>query len=103
MPDNNFFDVSKEQSRVKAAIVTKYFEVWANVMIGTQDQYGGRYGKRILYLDLFAGPGRYADGTTSTPLLILEIAINHPKLRERLSVIFNDRDEDNTRFFADSH
>ena len=27
-----------------------------------------RGGKKIAYIDLFAGPGRYKDGTKSTPL-----------------------------------
>src|SRR5262245_25132662 len=97
MADNRFFEISKEQSRVKAAIVTKYFEAWANVMMGAQDLQKGRYGHKIAYLDLFAGPGRYDDGTISTPLLILEKAISNPKLRDRLVSIFNDRDRDNTR------
>ena len=47
-------------------------------------------------MDLFAGPGRYDDGTQSTPLLILEMAIKTPKFRDRLVTIFNDKDEGNT-------
>lgn len=97
MSENSFFEISKEQSRVKADIVTKYFEAWANVMMGTQDRAGGRYGDKIAYLDLFAGPGRYDDGTKSTPLMILEKAIASEKLRTRLVTIFNDKDENNTR------
>lgn len=97
MSENSFFEISKEQSRVKADIVTKYFEAWANVMMATQDQQGGRYGDKIAYLDLFAGPGRYDDGTKSTPLMILEKAITNDKLRARLVTIFNDKDENSTR------
>jgi three-Cys-motif partner protein len=97
MADSSFFEISKEQSRVKTAIVSKYFYAWANVMIGAQDHAGGKYGDKIAYLDLFAGPGRYDDGTNSTPLMILEKAIAHEKLRNRLVTIFNDKDENNTR------
>lgn len=97
MADNSFFEISKEQSRVKTAIVSKYFGAWANVMMGVQDRVDGKYGDKIAYLDLFAGPGRYDDGTNSTPLMILENAIAHEKLRERLITIFNDKDENNTR------
>jgi three-Cys-motif partner protein len=97
MADNRFFEISKEQSRVKAAIVSKYFEAWANVMMGVQDRERGKYGDRIAYLDLFAGPGRYTNGTKSTPLMILETAIATDKLRNRLISIFNDKDEHNTQ------
>jgi three-Cys-motif partner protein len=92
-----FFRIARQQSVVKAAIVSKYFDAWATVMMATQDSYP-KYPKRILYLDLFAGPGRYQEGgTESTPLLILRKAIENPKLADRLVTIFNDKDEANVR------
>jgi len=48
------------------------------------------------YIDLFAGPGRYKDGTQSTPSIILTNAIEKQDLRERLVAIFNDKDEQNS-------
>jgi three-Cys-motif partner protein len=94
--EQSFFEESKEQSRVKSAIVAKYFDAWAQVMIATQNLYRKSQNNRIAYIDLFAGPGRYADGTKSTPLLVLEKAIGHDVMRERLVAIFNDKDEANT-------
>jgi three-Cys-motif partner protein len=94
--EQSFFEESKEQSRVKSAIVAKYFDAWAQVMIATQNLYRRSQNNRIAYIDLFAGPGRYADGTKSTPLLVLEKAIGHDVMRERLVAIFNDKDEANT-------
>jgi len=88
MVDNEFFDESREQSEVKARIVQKYFWAWAKVIIPTAK----RYGNRILYIDLFAGPGRYKDGTLSTPLLVLREAIVDPDMRSMLVTLFNDRD-----------
>ena len=93
MPAVKFFDESSEQSRVKATIVTKYFWAWAKVMIPRAK----RRANRIAYIDLFAGPGRYKDGTKSTPLLLLENAILDPDMREMLVTIFNDADEDHSR------
>ena len=92
MTDNTFFDESTEQSRVKATIVQKYFWAWAKVIMPSVKKHGGN----IAYIDLFAGPGRYKDGTKSTPLLVLEQAIQDPDMCERLVTIFNDRDEDNS-------
>jgi three-Cys-motif partner protein len=48
-------------------------------------------------VDLFAGPGRYRDGAVSTPLRVLQKAIEKPLYAERLVTIFNDKDVDNVR------
>src|SRR5688572_18393571 len=90
----NFFDEQSEQSQIKAEIVSKYFWSWAKVIIGQQKRHGGN---RIAYIDLFAGPGRYESGAISTPLLILQRAIEEQDFCERLIAIFNDKDENNTR------
>ena len=89
MPAKNFFDESNEQSRVKAAIVSEYFTSWASIMVNARKKFGG--GNNIAYIDLFAGPGRYSDGTVSTPLLVLKKAIENPDLSERLVTYFNDK------------
>lgn len=89
----NFFEEQKEQSQVKAAIVTKYFWAWAKIITAAQGK--ASRNKRIAYIDLFAGPGRYKDGAKSTPLLILEQAIENG-FRDCLVTMFNDKDEDNT-------
>ena len=87
----NFFEEQSDQSLVKATITSKYFGAWASVITGYQ-----RRAKtpKIAYIDLFAGPGRYRDGATSTPLMILEQAINDEVLRKSLVTIFNDKDEE---------
>lgn len=91
--NNKFFDEATEQSIVKATIVSKYFWAWAKVITPSAKQYG----HRIAYIDLFAGPGRYKDGTKSTPLLILEKAIQDPDMRQMLVTIFNDADGNNSQ------
>jgi len=85
-----FFGESTEQSRVKAAIVRDYFWAWAKIILKKRPG-------RIAYVDLFAGPGRYKDGTKSTPLLVLEKAIADADMRERLFTIFNDANPENIR------
>jgi len=93
MSSVRFFEETKEQSLVKSTIVSKYFWAWAKVIIPTAK----KYGDKIAYIDLFAGPGRYKDGTKSTPLLVLEKAIDDPDMRQMLVTIFNDANEDNSR------
>ncbi|HUD57069.1 MAG TPA: three-Cys-motif partner protein TcmP [Terracidiphilus sp.] len=91
--DQNFFDESREQSQIKARIISKYFWAWAKVIIPSAK----RRDNRIAYIDLFAGPGRYRDGTMSTPLKILEQAIADPDMSRMLVTLFNDKDTNNAR------
>ena len=72
-----FFEERGEQSAVKAEIVQKYFSAWANIILPSTQQYGTG---KIAYIDLYAGPGRYKDGAASTPLLVLQKAIESPKI-----------------------
>jgi three-Cys-motif partner protein len=88
-----FFDESSEQSRVKSAIVAKYFDAWSRVIVATQTRDARQ--TPIAYIDLFCGPGRYGDGTPATPVLILESAIRRPEVGARLISIFCDKDERN--------
>jgi three-Cys-motif partner protein len=75
MSSNQFFDEQTEQSAVKAAIVSKYFWSWAKIIMPRSRS------DKIAYIDLFAGTGRYKDGSKSTPLLVLEKAINDENMR----------------------
>lgn len=90
---NPFFKESREQSRVKSEIVAKYLWAWAQVIMPSAK----RGSNRIGFIDLFAGPGRYEDGTKSTPVLVLERAINDPNMRDMLVAIFNDADPTNAQ------
>jgi len=94
MTTDHFFDESSEQSTVKAAIVSKYFDFWAKVMVAQAKK--ARL-EKIAYLDLFAGPGRYKNGTASTPLKILENAIKDADMSQKLVTLFNDKDSDNAQ------
>jgi three-Cys-motif partner protein len=89
MPDCSFFQEQEEQSRIKSEIVAKYFWAWAKVIISEVKRRGG---EKIAYIDLFAGPGRYADGTPSTPVKVLERAIRDPNMSQMLVALFNDSD-----------
>ena len=92
-----FFDESTDQSEIKTAIVSKYFWAWANVIKGTAK----KRGTNMAYIDLFAGPGRYVDGTRSTPLLVLEQATKDPDLCDMLVTIFNDSEASHASTLAE--
>jgi len=84
---DNFFGKQTAASDVKSRIVTKHFETWSKIVLGQ----AVRYGQNIAYMDLYCGPGRYDDGTKSTPLLILEKAIGSQELQKHLITVFNDK------------
>ena len=86
-----FFDEQQEQSEAKARIVAKYFSAWAKVIM----PWAARHGGKIAYIDLYAGPGRYKDGAASTPLLVLQTAIEHKEMSNMLVSYFNDSERDN--------
>lgn len=101
MSNDSFFNEQKEQSLIKARIVEKYFWAWAKVIIGElkrqEQRRNSKEQLKVAYIDLFAGPGRYKDGSESTPLRVLETAIQDPELRDRLLTLFNDADANNTQ------
>lgn len=80
----SFYDYRKEQSRIKTSIVDEYFRAWAAIITLHTNS------ARIGYADLYSGPGRYKDGTPSTPLIVLRSAIDHKALPSMLVSMFND-------------
>ena len=85
-----FFDKRRDNSEVKARIVSTYFSAWANVIMPSVAKRGGK----IRYIDLYAGPGRYKSGEASTPLLIVQKAIADPQMASMLVAQFNDAEEE---------
>lgn len=84
---DSFFEEQTPASRVKSAIVSKYFSGWANVMCSQRCA-------KIAYVDLFSGRGRYKDGSPSTPILLVTKAVQNHKLRTRIQFVFNDANPD---------
>lgn len=91
MSDNTFFDAQLPGSKIKSKIVSSYFWKWAKVMV---PQAKGK-GDKIGYLDFFCGPGKYDDGTDSTPLLILKSVLTNSDMSSMLVTVFNDKDHEN--------
>jgi three-Cys-motif partner protein len=89
MADDSFFDSPTEASIKKQRIVSKYFGGWANILLPKVLAKE----RKLMYVDLFSGPGRYHDGSPSTPLLVLEHVVKTPALREVTQLFFNDERE----------
>ena len=94
MQGNSFFHKPRERSQVKTKIVVKYFWSWATIMKGRSSKIG--------YVDLFAGPGKYEDGTDSTPILVLKKACEDDDIRNKLVSVFNDMNPEHAQDLEDA-
>ncbi|OFX74303.1 MAG: hypothetical protein A2X12_06430 [Bacteroidetes bacterium GWE2_29_8] len=79
----DFFKKQTPSSRIKASIVAEYFPQYCKILLK-------RPQNEIGYLDLFAGPGIYKDGSHSTPLLIAKSCLNDISLSKTVRLMFND-------------
>lgn len=82
--NRNFFEAPKENSKIKAFIVSNYFPKYCQIIC--KKHMPQRFG----YFDLFAGPGVYDDGTLSTPILVAQNCVEKDWLREHVWLVFND-------------
>ncbi|RAI89888.1 three-Cys-motif partner protein TcmP [Algoriphagus yeomjeoni] len=91
---SNFFKEKREASEIKSEILNEYFKAWAAIILKGQKF---RTVQKILYLDLFSGPGLYKDGTPSTPIKILNSIYSSKgtfvDYNEHVQTIFNDKDK----------
>lgn len=65
----------------KHEILRGYLEAWFPIL--------ARYNDRIVYMDGFAGPGRYSNGEDGSPIIALKAAANHrASLKSELVFMF---------------
>ena len=81
--ENNFFAKQTRSSKIKANIVSEYFPKYCKIILKKPQT-------EIRYLDLFAGPGVYEDGSVSTPILVGTACNNNSELKAKVRLIFND-------------
>src|ERR1700693_4679599 len=62
-------------TRAKHRILKSYLDAWLPIM--------ARYNGRILFIDGFAGPGRYSGGEEGSPLIALRALLDHPHFVRR--------------------
>jgi len=91
--NKDFFEEQSSNSHIKTEIVNKYFKIWAKI-IGTHMARSSN--DKIIYLDLFSGPGIYGvDKVKSTPLLIMDTIVKDDLLSNMVQTVFNDSNKSN--------
>lgn len=58
-------------TKAKHEILGRYLAAWFPIL--------STYHSRIVYIDGFSGPGRYKGGETGSPMIALDVAVNHRK------------------------
>jgi three-Cys-motif partner protein len=68
----------------KHEILRRYFEAWLPIM--------ARWNGRVVYIDGFAGPGRYSKGEDGSPVVVLKAARDHtyPTQSELVCIFVED-------------
>lgn len=90
----DFFENATNSSKVKISMVSQYFAMWSNVMKKKKE--------KIAFIDLFAGPGYYDDGTPSVPIRVMEHTISEPVKRKKVQALFNDGDPHNVELLKEN-
>ena len=84
--NDDFFGAKKDWSRVKDTLLEAYLPVYFAKVIHTK--------KPIVYIDCFAGAGRFADGEDGSPRIALKqrnMAIEHSSRDDaRIDMYFID-------------
>jgi three-Cys-motif partner protein len=79
-------------TQAKHLILARYLKAWLPIMAS--------FNGRIVYIDAFAGPGRYSKGEEGSPLIALKALLGNPMFdsaRRRCNVVFFFIEEDQQR------
>lgn len=75
-------------TRAKHEILRRYLQAWVPIL--TQGGF-----PRVLYIDGFAGPGRYSKGEDGSPIIALRAALEHKAtIRGTISFLFVELDKE---------
>ena len=90
---SDFFKEKRSASEIKSEILNEYFKAWAAIMLKGQSY---KPIEKILYVDLFSGPGLYENGSPSTPIKILNSIYSSKgtfiDYDNHVQTFFNDKD-----------
>jgi three-Cys-motif partner protein len=87
-PATPIWEIS-EHTKAKHAILRKYLGAWYPIL--------GRWGRKIVFIDGFSGPGEYTDGESGSPIIALETAIDHTADLSRCKIVYLFIEEDQSR------
>ena len=74
----------EQHTLAKHELLRRYLDAWFPIL-----SYGGNSGdNRLIFLDGFAGTGKYADGEPGSPIIALESLVRHDSFEKMLNTEF---------------
>ena len=75
-------------SRAKHEILKRYMQAWVPIL-------GQSEFPELVYIDGFAGPGRYSKGEDGSPIIALNVALeNQARIKSKMTFLFVERRKD---------
>ena len=91
---------AEQHTRAKHRILIEYLKRWMPILSQQSRNVGTP--RPIKYIDCFAGPGIYTDGTKGSPLLALDAALGHAReFPVPVQFIFIENDRERWQVLAD--
>jgi three-Cys-motif partner protein len=90
VPKTTIWDADPH-TKAKHAILRRYLNAWLPIM--------ATWNGRIVFIDGFAGPGRYADGSPGSPIIAIKCLLDHPQFKTRppksgVTMLFIEKEKD---------
>jgi three-Cys-motif partner protein len=77
-------------TQAKHEILTRYLDAWFPIMAS--------WNTKVLFIDGFAGPGRYAGGEPGSPELAVESALKRHRMLRNSTILFCFNESDTARY-----
>lgn len=78
-------------TEAKLGILRKYLDAWLPIMT--------KWNGRILYVDGFAGPGKYVGGKDGSPIIAIKAVLEHKaEINSEIAMLFVEKDNDRAEF-----
>lgn len=85
VPDETLWEI-EPHTEAKHAILREYLKAWIPIL--------GQSMNKIVYIDGFAGPGKYKGGEPGSPEIALQCAIEHRENVNEVTFLFIEKRED---------
>ena len=86
-PTSTIWDL-EPHSRAKHEILRRYMQAWVPIL-------GQSEFPELVYIDGFAGPGRYSKGEDGSPIIALNVALeNQARIKSKMTFLFVERRKD---------
>lgn len=98
MPDDTIWPIVPH-TKAKHTILKKYVEAWAPILAQ------GGFNPKIVFIDGFAGPGKYSGGEDGSPVVVTNAIKNHilsKNFRSTFTSLFIEKDSERSKVLKET-